>query len=42
MTLFNQLYAHYKNDWDMEMRMFHANVTYEELFKQSQKDEEWF
>ena len=38
LTMFNKLYGHYKNTWDMEMRMSKANVTYKEL----QQDEEWF
>ena len=42
LTMFNKLYTHYKNTWDMEMRLTKANVTYEEAWQQSQKDEEWF
>ena len=41
LTMFNKLYAHYKNDWDYEMRLFNANMTYDEAFRQAQKDEEW-
>lgn len=40
--MFNKLYGHYKDNWDFEMRLTHANKTYEENFIQSQKDEEWF
>ena len=40
--MFNKLYKHYKDDWSMEMRMTHANMTYDEVFKKSQQDEEWF
>ena len=39
--MFNKLYEHYKNDFDMEMRLRNANVTYKQAFIQSQKDEEW-
>lgn len=41
LTLFNKLYGHYKRDWSIEMRLSKANMTYEEAFIQSQKDEEW-
>lgn len=40
--MFNRLYAHYKDTWSMEMRLAKANMTYEEAFIKSQKDEEWF
>lgn len=40
--MFNKLYGHYKNNWDMEMRLRKANMTYAELFIKSQQDEEWF
>ena len=40
--MFNKLYEHYKNDFDFEMRLKIANVTYREAFEQQQKDEEWF
>ena len=42
LTMFNKLYGHYKDTWDMEMRMNKANVTYKELYLKSQQDEEWF
>ena len=42
LTTFNKLYMHYKNNFDMEMRMHKANVTYAELYGQEQKSEEWF
>ena len=40
--MFNKLYTHYKNDWDMEMRMRNANVTYADAYKNAMKAEEWF
>lgn len=40
--MFNRLYGHYKDDFDMEIKLKNANVTYKEAFIQSQKDEEWF
>jgi hypothetical protein len=39
---FNKLYQHYKDDWDLEMRLRNANMTYEEAFIKSQESEEWF
>lgn len=42
LTMFNKLYGHYKNTWDMEMRMTNANKTYADVIAQSLKDEEWF
>jgi hypothetical protein len=41
LSLFNKLYQQYKNTFDLEMRLTKANMTYEELYKKSQKDEEW-
>lgn len=40
--MFNKLYRHYKDNFDYEMRLKNANVTYAEAYAQSQKDEEWF
>lgn len=42
LTMFNKLYSHYKDMWDMEMRLTHANMTYEEAYVKSQQDQEWF
>ena len=39
--MFNKLYGHYKDNWDMEMRLYHANMTYQDAFVKSQQDEEW-
>lgn len=39
--MFNKLYEHYKDNWDMEMRLSQANMTYKEAYIKSQKDEEW-
>ena len=41
MTTFNKLYGHYKDNFDLEMRMTHNNVTYRELYQKMQQDEEW-
>ena len=40
--MFCKLYEHYKNNWDLEMRLWHNNVTYAEHLMKSQQDEEWF
>lgn len=40
--MFNKLYKHYKNDFDLEMRLKRANLTYTELYQKSQQAEEWF
>lgn len=42
LTIFNKLYSHYKNDWDLEMRLRKANMTYAEAYNRSQKEQEWF
>lgn len=42
LTLFNKLYAHYKDTFDIEMRLKNTNTTYAEAWEKSQKDEEWF
>lgn len=42
MTTFNKLYKHYKDNFDLEMRLKASNTTYEEAYKKSQKSEEWF
>ncbi len=38
---FNMLYKHYKNTFDMEMRMYLSNTTYADLKKKQQKSAEW-
>lgn len=40
--MFNKLYKHYKNDWDHEMMLTQARMTYAEAYKRAQKAEEWF
>ena len=39
--MFNKLYGHYKDNWDYEMRLFNANMTYEEAYIKSQQEQEW-
>lgn len=41
-TTFNRLYGHYKDDFDLEMMLNKAGMTYFEAYAQSQKAEEWF
>ena len=40
--MFNKLYAHYKNHWDLEMRLEKTNMTYAELKKKNKEKEDWF
>lgn len=40
--MFNKLYEHYKDDFDIEMRLKKANMTYSEAFNKAQENEEWF
>ena len=42
LTMFYKLYKHYKNNFDTEMRLTRANMTYQEAWERSQQDEEWF
>ena len=39
--MFNKLYEHYKDSFDLEMRLTKANMTYKEAFEKSQEDESW-
>lgn len=39
--MFNRLYQHYKNQWDLEMRLTKHDMTYAELRRKQQQDEEW-
>ena len=41
-TLFNRLWKHWKDEWSVEMRLTHANMTFEEAQLKSIQDEEWF
>ena len=40
--LFNKLYQHYKDVFDLEMRLKARDMTYRELYKKSQQEDEWF
>ena len=40
--LFNKLYQHYKNVFDLEMRLKNRDMTYRELYAKSQQEDEWF
>jgi hypothetical protein len=42
MTMFNKLYGHYKDNFDLEMHLKNANMGYREAYIKSQKEEEWF
>lgn len=40
--LFNKLYQHYKDVFDLELRLKTRDMTYRELYKKSQQEDEWF
>lgn len=40
--MFNRLYQHYKDNWDMEMMMTASRMTYAAVHQKAQDDEEWF
>lgn len=42
LVTFMKLYQHYKDDFDVELRLKNNNMTYEELYNKSQQNEEWF
>lgn len=42
LTMFNKLYGHYKDDFDLEMRLRAANMTYAEAYEKSQHEDDWF
>ena len=39
--MFNKLYQHYKDDWDLEMLLFKSNRTYKEIKENQNKNEYW-
>lgn len=42
LKMFNKLYTHYKNDFDLEMKLKNANMTYEQAYNKSIQNDEWF
>lgn len=42
LTLFNKLYTHYKNAFDLELRLKQAGTTYAEAYKKLNQSLEWF
>ena len=42
LVMFNILYGHYKSNFDLEMRLWHANMTYADLAEKKERDEDWF
>ena len=42
LTMFNKLYSHYKDTFDLEMRLYNSNMTYAEAHAKALKDAEWF
>ena len=39
--MFNKLYQHYKDNWDLEMVLFKNSQTYRDLKEKQNKDEYW-
>ena len=42
LTMFNKLYGHYKDNWDFEMKLSNANMTYKDAYVRAQQEDEWF
>jgi len=42
LRMFGRFYTHYKNDFDLELKLWKSNTTYADAHKQQQQDEEWF
>lgn len=40
--IFMKFYHNYQDNFDLEMRLRNANVTYKELYERQMKEEEWF
>lgn len=41
LTMFNRMYKHYKDDFDLELLLHKSGMTYEQAFTKAQQDEEW-
>ena len=41
LTTFNKLYEHYKDIFDLEMKLKNANMTYKEAYNKAQRAAEW-
>lgn len=39
--VFNKLYQHYKDNWDLEMLLFKSGKTYKNIKEEQNKDEYW-
>lgn len=42
LNLFLKLYKHYKDDFDLEMKLKNSNKTYAEIYAKVRKSDEWF
>ena len=42
LNLFLKLYKHYKDTFDLEIRLKNSNMTYEDLKIKQRKSDEWF
>lgn len=41
-TMFNHLFKHYRDMFDVEMRLKSSNTTYEDAYKRQNQEDEWF
>ena len=42
LRMFGRMYQHYKDDYDLEMKLWKSNTTYAEAHNRSQQEQEWF
>lgn len=42
LTIFGKLYQHYKDDFDLELKLRLAETTYKKVEQDSNPDKEWF
>lgn len=42
LRMFNKLYKHYKNDFDLELTLKLSKTTYAEMEEKANKEREWF
>ena len=41
-SLFSRLYQHYKDNFDLELKMMYSGTTYGSLKARQEQEEEWF
>ena len=40
-TTFNKLYKHYRDTFDLELRLRNSNTTYAEAYRKAQEQDRW-